>query len=274
VVWHLTDDVERFDAVAGDFLRSRPVEHTVPLTLVETLRSEGRHAYGPGDPIFAWSDDSVGAALQTPPHPLLVVAAPDVAGLVALLAGRPLEAVNAPDDNGFVEAWCARTGAAAVPLRRIRLYRLNELTPPVPAPPGAARLATAADRELLLSWVDDFQAEIGDRAGRSTAQVVDSRLADRALTLWEKDGTPVSLVGNSPLEAGMVRVTMVYTPPALRGHGYAAGATTAVSRAALDAGAEHVVLFTDTTNATSNALYQRLGYRPVADRSVVRFFYA
>jgi predicted GNAT family acetyltransferase len=32
-----------------------------------------------------------------------------------------------------------------------------------------------------------------------------------------------------------------------------------------------VVLFTDLANPTSNALYQRLGYRPVEDRAVVEF---
>ena len=47
--------------------------------------------------------------------------------------------------------------------------------------------------------------------------------------------------------------------------------TSAVSRAALDAGAEDVVLFTDLANPTSNALYQRLGYRPIEDRTVMEF---
>ncbi|MFG1607450.1 GNAT family N-acetyltransferase [Actinoplanes sp. NPDC049265] len=36
-------------------------------------------------------------------------------------------------------------------------------------------------------------------------------------------------------------------------------------------GATDVVLFTDLANPTSNALYQRLGYRPVEDRKVVLF---
>jgi predicted GNAT family acetyltransferase len=63
----------------------------------------------------------------------------------------------------------------------------------------------------------------------------------------------------------------VYTPRELRGRGYAGAVTTVVSRAALDAGAVDVVLFTDLANATSNALYQRLGYRPVEDRAVVEF---
>jgi predicted GNAT family acetyltransferase len=47
--------------------------------------------------------------------------------------------------------------------------------------------------------------------------------------------------------------------------------TAAVSQAALDAGAAEVVLYTDLANPTSNSLYQRLGYRPVEDRVVLRF---
>jgi predicted GNAT family acetyltransferase len=85
------------------------------------------------------------------------------------------------------------------------------------------------------------------------------------------DGKPVALAGATPLIAGSVRVAPVYTPPELRGHGYAGAATAAVSQAAIDAGADEVLLFTDLANPTSNGLYQRLGYRPVDDRTVVTF---
>ncbi len=82
---------------------------------------------------------------------------------------------------------------------------------------------------------------------------------------------PVSMAGvNRPL-GGTVRVGPVYTPVAYRRRGYAAAVTAAVSRAALEAGAAAVVLFTDLANATSNSPYQRLGYRPVGDRVVIRF---
>lgn len=53
----------------------------------------------------------------------------------------------------------------------------------------------------------------------------------------------------------------VYTPPRLRGRGYGGAVTAAASRAALNAGAEQVLLYTDLTNPTTNALYQPLGYR-------------
>lgn len=35
--------------------------------------------------------------------------------------------------------------------------------------------------------------------------------------------------------------------------------------------AEHVVLFTDLANPTSNAIYQQIGYVPVRDHKVIRF---
>jgi predicted GNAT family acetyltransferase len=79
------------------------------------------------------------------------------------------------------------------------------------------------------------------------------------------------MAGISRPEAGMVRVAAVYTPPEVRGRGYGGAVTAAVTRSALDAGAAHVVLFTDLANPTSNALYQRLGFRPVEDRTVVEF---
>jgi FR47-like protein len=74
-----------------------------------------------------------------------------------------------------------------------------------------------------------------------------------------------------PLSAAFMHTPGFYTPPALRGRGYAGGATAAVSQAALDAGATQVVLYTDPANPTSNALYERLGYRPVEDRVVLAF---
>lgn len=51
----------------------------------------------------------------------------------------------------------------------------------------------------------------------------------------------------------------VCTPPRLRGRGYGCADAATASRAALNAGAEQVLLYTDLTYPTTNALYQRLG---------------
>lgn len=57
----------------------------------------------------------------------------------------------------------------------------------------------------------------------------------------------------------------MYTSATWRGHGYGSAVTAAASRWALEAGASNVVLFTDLANPISNAIYPRLGYRPVYD---------
>jgi predicted GNAT family acetyltransferase len=57
----------------------------------------------------------------------------------------------------------------------------------------------------------------------------------------------------------------VYTPPGLRGRGYASALVAAVSQAQLDAGRTFVFLFTDLANPTANHIYQAIGYERVRD---------
>ena len=54
MTWQLTTDVAEFLDTAGEFLRSRPVQHTVFLTVTGTLRQRDPHAYGPQAPVFGW----------------------------------------------------------------------------------------------------------------------------------------------------------------------------------------------------------------------------
>jgi GNAT superfamily N-acetyltransferase len=277
MAWELTEDVERFSATAGDFLRSRPVQHTVLLTLVDKLRRRGKHAYGPDDPIFGWwrppGDAVRGVLVQTPPHPMMFseIPAEAVPAAVAAVAGRPLPGVNltAGAAEVFADLWRQRTGGRTTAGRQARLYRLDTLTPP-PAPAGTARTATPADRELLLRWMAAFHDDIGEPA-RDLGTLVDDFLAFGGTTLWESGGEPVSTASRSRIASGMVRVLFVYTPPRWRGHGFGGAATIAATRAALADGARDVVLFTDLANPISNRLYQRLGYRPIEDRAVVEF---
>ena len=274
--WHSTASVDEFLESAGDFLRSRPVENTLPLTIVRALRLRGPQVYGSDAPVFGWSttgDGRVnGAFLQTPPHPLLLSDAPDLPELADLLRDRPLPAINAPRAaaEAFAARWHQLTGAGSKVAMRTRLFRLGTLVPP-PAPPGSARVAGPEDRDLLIDWLDRFQREVHGGRQEDSGKTVDDKISFGGLTIWAVGGEPVSTAGVTRNEAGVVRVAPVYTPPELRGRGFGAAVTAAVTQRALDAGAEDVVLFTDVTNPTSNALYERLGYRPVEERTVVEF---
>ncbi len=149
------------------------------------------------------------------------------------------------------------------------MYRLGTLLPPSPAPEGRARPATRADRALLVAWVEGF-ADATGQSKSSAAWLVDEGTERGSLTLWESGGTPVALAGRSRMLAGTVRVTLVYTPPEFRGRGYGAAVAAEASRAARAQGAAEVLLFADLANPTSNGVYLRVGYEPVADRLLLR----
>jgi len=251
----MTTDTGQFLAAAGEFLRADPARNTVMLTVTENLLvSSAAPAARP--PLYGWwqaGRSPVGAAfMHTPDFPLMLspADAPDAARLASDLAGtgRRVHGVNAGQEaaDAFAAAWRGRTE-------------------------GMARLAAGTDCDLLAGWFGAFAREAGDPPGADHRAAVAERLGYGGITVWEVGGAPVSVAGRTRAVAGMVRVGPVYTPPELRGHGYAAGATAAVSQAALDAGVREVVLYTDLANPTSNALYQRLGYLPVEDRVMLSF---
>ncbi|MFJ4743315.1 GNAT family N-acetyltransferase [Streptomyces sp. NPDC088775] len=279
--WHLTEDLDDFLARAGDFLRSRPALHTVPLTVTEALRTRGADVYGTGVPVFGLLEragEVRAAFFRTPPRRLALTAlTPEEAdGLAARLAGlgHLLPGVNADHDTAtsFAGAWRRHTGAVPALRERERLYRLGTLTPPEPFPEGRGRVAGEEDRERLMLWHHAFVTDIGGTPAADNSAWADTRIAHGHVTLWETpDGAPVSMAGRTPMVAGQIRVAPVHTPAHLRGRGYAGAATVEVSRAAPAAGAAEVLLFADLANPTSNGLYQRIGYRPMADFAVYDF---
>ena len=280
--WRMTQVVGEFLATAGGFLHADRARNTVLLTVSESLRLTGAVPRA-GDelPLLGWWRSESGAVeaafLHTPPFPVLLSTMTEEAAtaLAAQLTadGHAVAGVTGEERNAtaFADTWRDRhPGTDVQVLRGMRLFRLGQLTWPDPRPPGRPRLAASHDRDLLVSWFGAFSRDV-DEPEIDHGPAVDDRLSYDGLTIWEADGQPVSVAGVTRTVAGMIRVGPVYTPPELRGKGYAGGVTSAVSQAALDAGTEDVLLYTDLANPTSNALYQRLGYRAVEDRVVLSF---
>ena len=280
MAWLLTGDAGQFLSAAGDYLRSRPAHHTILLSSSDSVRGRGTATLGWQAPLFGWwtgsGQEVDGAFVHMPPLAVVLsqLTGDAAAALPEALAGTGdfPPGVNGPAGSAaaFADAWQARTGCGVTVQRRTRLWRLDELRPPGPFPPGAARTARRRDRNLLIDWVSAFGRETDD-VMTDPEPMIDERLGYGGLTLWESAGQPVSLAGVTRLVAGHVRIAPLYTPPQFRGCGFAAAVTTAVTRAALAAGATGVVLFTDLSNPTSNDLCQRLGYQPLADHAELAF---
>ncbi|HUG15055.1 MAG TPA: GNAT family N-acetyltransferase [Thermomicrobiales bacterium] len=214
----------------------------------------------------------VAAAMRTPPYGLVLsimppeAVAPIAADVSAVYPDLPSAHGPSVVSRAFAEEWQRITGRRHQRALAQRIYQLDQVTP-VSGVPGELRRATLADRDVALAWSQRFYEETAgtqDPGSDERALGMLGGQADRALYLWH-DGRPVSMAGyNGPTPNGM-RISYVYTPPELRGRGYASAATAAVSQLLLDAGRRFCFLYTDRSNPTSNRIYQRIGYRPVLD---------
>lgn len=281
MAWTTTTDAHEFLAAAGALLRASAASNTVLLSVAENVAVRGPNTFGDEPPLFGWwarAGGSVAAAIvHTPPYPAQLSAGfPHVAvdALADLLAGRGrrLAGVGGAESAAwaFAAAWCIRCDALAKLALALRLYRLAALHQPEPAPPGLAQVATVADRALVRDWIDAFARETGALTGGP--RTLDERLAAGSLTIWRDGrGTAVALAGCSREIAGARRVGPVYTDPGHRRRGYGAAVTAAACRRALDGGTSELLLYADRDNPTSNALYLRLGFEHLEDRTTLRF---
>lgn len=210
----------------------------------------------------------VGCALRTPPHKPLLTRMPVSAArpLVEALAARfeELSTLLGPEDvaEAVASEWSALRGVGWRRGMPQRIYRLDQVVSPEGVP-GRLRSAGDADLEIVHRWGEAFADELGV-AFRTTAERRTGFVRDGLLYLWE-DTAPVCMAVTLGRTARGVRVGYVYTPPEARRHGYASACVAAVSQRMLDSGRSFCVLYTDLTNPTSNAIYQRVGYRPVLD---------
>ena len=269
------ESAEEFRAIAEPFYGRDPVGHTIELTVLRGAL--------PDDSLLltVWENSEiVGAALQTPPYPLACNGIP--ARIAAVVAAEV--ATMRPDLTGvrgagrsavaYADAWRAITGRLGSVTAEERLYRLGTLAPPSGVD-GASRTASDDDRAVLVDWVEQFFVETfshsrDNQAGQEFIRTAQDK-GDQFL-LWIVDGCRSAWpCCGRPLH-GVSRIGPVFTPVDRRGHGYGSAITAAAAALARSRGVDDVVLFADLANPTSNGIYQKIGFEPVADN--VRFEFA
>jgi GNAT superfamily N-acetyltransferase len=277
------DDPATFLKVAGDHLALDPVLNTVVATIAERECRDGFTGDYPHWYAVARTSrgDVAGVAMRTAPfrpYPLFVLPMPEPAarGLAAALHERGEDVGGAngalPAARQFAEESARLAGRTVEVQMHTRLFELREVVPP-PTPNGELRPAGPADTDLALEWFRAFHHEADEQAGRPpadhhqsavTREDMVARIESGGLWFWEVDGERVHLTGANPPSFGAARIGPVFTPQQHRGHGYASATVAAVSQHILD-GRARPCLFTDQANPVSNAIYQRIGYAPVAD---------
>jgi predicted GNAT family acetyltransferase len=245
---------------------------------------EGKAPTKTGEPavplLLAVEDEAgrvVGAALQTPPHGLIL--APCEAHVASAVAEHLFErkwsgnemTATVPTIRTLAEAWRARTTRPYSLRRALRVFRADRVIDPPPVP-GELRVASADDVPLLAEWCVNFARDIGDDHPEDSAKTAQFVIDEGRAHVWiDATGRPRALCAWAGPTPNGIRVNLVYTPPESRGRGYASNAVAELSRRLLASGRKFCFLFTDAANPTSNSIYQKIGYRHVADFEQVRF---
>lgn len=270
VATHFTSDAGEAQARTRAFLESDPLRHNVLCTLLA-----GRHSSG--TPIRFWwatvGDEVRGVVFQSPETFPAVVSRLDdavvepLAQAAAEVTDPPLSGVNglADDSARFAGAYATVTRRAAQPVEGQRIYQIREVKRPLGVA-GGPRPGDESDRNVVQAWVRAFGVDtgLGDGGDGEVQERTAYFLSSRRLWLWQADGAAKASAFASPAAAGVVRVGFVYTPPADRRQGYAAALVADVSQRSLDEG-DRCILYTQLSNPTSNAIYQRIGYRPIGE---------
>jgi ribosomal protein S18 acetylase RimI-like enzyme len=273
---HHTTDAGAYLDQAGDFLRRRPVEHSVLLS-VATSRLGERPGDGPEPNLWLWVEqagDVVAAAQHTPPHGAYLSTGPVAAMHLMARALRELRPAL-PGVGGIAEAprefaaeWGRLGGGPAGTAMGEALYAADAVTIPSGVA-GRLRQATHGDAPLLRVWCDEFVAEAGVTAAPGDA--IGRRIDAGTLFVWEVDGAVVSMAATTPPQAGVSRIQLVYTPPEQRKRGYASACVASLTAHELAQPGRTCMLYADLANPTSNGIYQAIGYRRVGDAVDLKF---
>jgi RimJ/RimL family protein N-acetyltransferase len=271
------EDAARFVAAADAFLRAAEAENNIIAGLA------ARMAAAPNDDdagsYFATVSDGskvVAAAFHGESGGILLTAAPHAAvKLIAENLGergrKPKHLVGplAPCES-FARAWRERTGQAHVLRFHLRHFELAESPAPSTAR-GRLRAPETSEHSLVIDWQGAFIEEIAlpdilPRARRNLMQRIERGL----VRVWD-DGGVVAFTAFGEVAATTARIAPVYTPRRFRGRGYASAMVGELSRELFASGKRAIFLTTDVANPTSNSIYQRIGYRPVADHFQFEF---
>jgi predicted GNAT family acetyltransferase len=271
---HRYAEAAEFVEHAGEYLAEREAEHNLILGLSSRLRRDPLLFGEP--PYLAVVEEGgrvVAAALRTPPHNLVLSELDDEAALEPLTADVRSVFETLPGAIGpteavarFAELWQATTGGRGRRTLAERIFRAEHVDSPQGVA-GRMRPYAPPDRELALRWLDAFVAEaLPEDHPEPMEGALERRLGEPegGFVVWEDDD-PVCLAGFGGPTPNGIRIGPVYTPPDLRGRGYGSALTAALTQQLLDEGRRFCFLFTDLANPTSNSIYQRIGYRPVAD---------
>ncbi len=204
----------------------------------------------------------------------------DVVRAAVVLSGRTV--------HGVVGPWaqvCAVRGALGVAdtppafesQDELFAVALADLARPrvLDEPDVRCRATRDDDMDLLVRWrvayaVETLHARPGDPMYDEAREDMERHHGSGAAFLLERAGKPVSLSTFNARLPDVVQIGGVFTPPELRGRGYARAVVAGQLIAVAGSGVQRAVLFTGRDNQAAQRAYSAIGFRRIGDYGLVR----
>jgi len=143
-----------------------------------------------------------------------------------------------------------------------QIYSITD-KPRFPETCGSARSVGEQDASLLADWLVAFYREAVPQDRLPPREELERAAGEDRFLFWIANGQPVSMAGIVRRLKQSAAITGVYTPPELRGHGYAGSVTAATIERIYAEGRKIACLYADLRNSASNRCYTKIGFTPV-----------
>jgi uncharacterized protein len=269
---------KKFLNKCGGYLRQHEAEHNLILSLCQSAEQKLERGENCDIRFATLSNDEglVMATAQTPPHNLVLSRATlqEIEPLADMLAKQHAHfpGIVGPSDiaASFAERWGSLTGQKSVEYMDQIIYSLTKVLMPPPIE-GLMRSAKPEEAPLIAAWIRSFAADALPKSeqlsGADALKKAEDIIKAGRMAVWDIGGRPVAQAAVSGTE-NVARISMVYTPPEARGHGYAKAVVAHLSRQQLDAGKSMCCLYADARNPVSNSIYRKIGYEFVGRSSL------
>ena len=257
------------------FLKKRMIRAMFPLSNLARYGLDGEHDYAPS----MWvSEDATGitGVLTVGRSGVVMPCLPSLNwdDATAVLSDLEVSGFIGPTDE--VRPLIENAKLSGVPTSLDRdepQFELALENLSIPDGPGELVPLDKPDMEEMIRWRADYSVEaLGQDRDVANTQAVKSYEAyvaadtHRVLVL---DGVPLSTTGFNARIPEMVQIGGVYTPPNLRGNGYARRAVALHLKEAREQGARRATLFSASESAAR--AYSSIGFQPIGKWSLCLF---
>lgn len=267
------DNVNDFLKVSEELLLQNESFYNLKLGLSGAIQKNNIHVSSPL--YFALFDNEIlaGCALRTDPEKPLAISKMSKDAIEILIVSLIEQEISlsgvigeVETANIFKELWLKKHQLNFKLNIHLGIYETKAII----SPKNTTEIIQGTENyiDVIFKFVKGFSMDCfpnREHKDEDIQKLCARHINNKSLYLLKNDsGEIVSMAANTRGSTNGGTISLVYTPPELRGKGYGSIVTAKVSEIVLKE-KKFANLFTDLTNPISNSIYQKIGYKMIGE---------